>query len=78
MFGEHAKGLKAKIFNEARRLVRLGVALAALLMKLIGSSFRPYTHSPAVIEKWITAQGFHKRYEKTTFVWLSQVYVKDD
>lgn len=68
----------ALTYPRDRRLVRLGVALAALLMKLIGSSFRPYAHSPAMIEEWITARGFHKRYEKNTFVWLSQVYVKNN
>jgi len=65
----------ALTYPRDRRLVRLGVALAALLMRLIGSSFRPYAHSPVLIEEWITASGFHKRFEKTTFVWLSQVYV---
>jgi len=75
---EKTRRVYALTYPRDRRLVRLGVALAALLMRLIGSSFRPYAHSPAVIEKWITAQGFHKRYEKTTFVWLSQVYVKND
>lgn len=68
----------ALTYPRDRHLVRFGVALAALLMRLIGSSFRPYVHSPAMIEKWITARGFSKRYENTTFVWLSQVYVKND
>lgn len=68
----------ALTYPRDRRLVRLGVALGALLMRLIGSSFRPYAHSPPMIEKWITARGFYKRYENTTFVWLSQVYVKND
>ena len=75
---EKTRRVYALTYPRDRRLVRLGVALAALLMKLIGSSFRPYAHSPAMIEEWITAQGFHKHYEKTTFVWLSQVYVKND
>ncbi len=55
---------------------RLGVAFAALFMKLLGSSFRPYVHNPQQIEQWIVAKGFNRIYQDQTNVWLSQVYQK--
>jgi len=55
---------------------RFGVQISALLMKLLGSSFRPYVHDPAQIEKWVTAQGFKKTLQKQTVIWLTQIYQK--
>jgi hypothetical protein len=46
-------------------------------MKLIGSSFRPYAHRPEDIERWVAEAGFDKVYQNTTFIWLTQVYVKN-
>lgn len=82
-----AKGLVRRSLEKTRRVyaltypryrlsVRLAIGLGALLMKLIGSSFRPYAHRPGDIESWITRQGFKKIYQNTTFIWLTQVYVK--
>lgn len=55
---------------------RLGVWFGALFMRLLGSAFRPYVHDPGQIEQWIDEAGFHKCYENTTLVWLTQVYQK--
>lgn len=55
---------------------RLGVQTSAFLMKLLGSNFRPYVHDPALIEKWITEQGFKKTLQNQTFIWLTQIYQK--
>ena len=55
----------------------IGVQFLALIMKLVGSSFRPYVHDPIQIERWIESQGFKKLYQKQTLVWLTQVYQKD-
>ena len=66
----------ALTYPRYRWSVRLAVGLGAILMKLIGSSFRPYAHNPAEIEAWITAEGFDKLYQNTTLIWLSQIYVK--
>ncbi len=67
----------ALTYPRYRRSVRLAVAFGALLMKLIGSSFRPYAHQPDEIEQWIREAGFEKQYQNTTFIWLTQVYVKE-
>ena len=66
----------ALTYPRYRLSVRLAIGLGALLMKLIGSSFRPYAHHPEDIERWISEQGFRKVYENTTLIWLTQVYVK--
>ena len=54
-----------------------GVQFLALMMKLLGSSFRPYVHDPIQIERWIENQGFKKLTQSQTIVWLTQVYQKD-
>lgn len=60
-----------------RRLNRIGFRLLAFAMWAIRSDFRPYLHDPAQIESWITEAGFRKQTEQTTFVWLTQVYVRE-
>ena len=58
-----------------RWFIRLAMGFGAVLLKAVGSSFRPYAHNPADIEQWISEAGFIKQYEATTFIWLSQIYV---
>ncbi len=55
---------------------RLGTEIAAIIMKLLGSSFRPYVHDPMQIELWIIEQGFNKIIQEQTTLWLTQVYQK--
>ena len=55
---------------------RLGTQILALLMKLLGSDFRPYVHDPEQIENWISEQGYKKLMQNQTSIWLTQVYVK--
>lgn len=73
---EKTQRVYALTYPRYRLSVRLAIGLGALLMKLIGSSFRPYAHHPDDIEGWIVAAGFEKHYQNTTFIWLTQVYVK--
>ncbi len=56
---------------------RAGVRLLGCFLWLVRSSFRTYVHDPRRIEGWITAAGFEKGYENRTFLWLTQVYVRD-
>ena len=49
----------------------------AFFLKLSGSDFRAFVHNPDDIERWIIAAGFKKSYQDQTFIWLSQIYVKD-
>ena len=66
----------ALTYPRYRCSVRIAVGIGAALMKLIGSGFRPYAHRPDDIERWVQEAGFEKRYQQTTFIWLTQVYVK--
>jgi magnesium-protoporphyrin O-methyltransferase len=61
-----------------RWITRVGVLVGALMMKLLRSDFRPYVHDPRQVEAWICEAGFEKQTELTTFLWLTQVYVKHD
>jgi len=59
-----------------RWFIRLAMVIAALLLWLLRSDFRPYVHDPVQIEQWIMAEGFAKSYENRTPIWLTQVYVR--
>ncbi len=59
-----------------RWYVRFGVAVGALLLRLVGSDFRPYVHDPLRIERWIEEAGFRKQYQRHTVIWLTQVYTR--
>lgn len=59
-----------------RWYTHLGVALTALVFRLLRSDFRSYVHSPGQIEAWVAAAGFTKRYENRTPVWLTTVYAR--
>lgn len=73
---EKTQRVYALTYPRYRWSVRIAVGLGAVLMKLIGSSFRPYVHRPTDIEGWVTEAGYEKCYQATTFIWLTQVYVK--
>lgn len=53
-----------------------GEQAGRVLMWLVRSDFRAYVHDPAAVESWITAQGFRKRFDAQTPIWLTQVYEK--
>lgn len=69
-----ARRLYALTYPRDRWYVRLAVRLGGWGLRLLGSDFRPYVHSPQTIEGWIAAAGLRKRYEACTPVWLSQVF----
>ncbi len=51
-----------------------GTEVLAIILKLLGSSFRPYVHDPLQIENWIAEQDFKKVVQEQTAIWLTQVY----
>ncbi|MDE2088675.1 MAG: methyltransferase domain-containing protein [Gammaproteobacteria bacterium] len=66
----------ALTYPRGHLLNRIAVALGAVVMKLARSQFRAYVHDPRMIEARIVARGFRKSYQNQTFVWLTQVYVR--
>ncbi len=66
--------LYAVSFPRQSPFVRMIFRLTASFLKLLRTSFHPYYHSPAQIEKWIAEQGFEKKYHANTFIWAVQVY----
>lgn len=67
----------ALTYPRDRAITRLGVRVLGFFLWLVRSTFRTYVHDPRRIEGWIAAAGFKKRYENRTFLWLTQVYVRD-
>ncbi|NOY15532.1 MAG: methyltransferase domain-containing protein [Gammaproteobacteria bacterium] len=66
----------ALTYPRNRWYVRTVMGIAAWVLKIIGSDFRPYVHDPEKIEGWVTGEGFSKQYQNNNLVWLTQVYVK--
>ena len=56
---------------------RVGTRVLNVFLWLMRSTYRTYVHDPRRIEAWITAAGLKKRYENRTFIWLTQVYVRE-
>jgi len=70
------KKVYALTYPRKRWFIQTAVAVSAFFLKLMGSSFRPYVHNSADIEKWICDKGFIKTYQEKTFIWLTQIYQK--
>ena len=64
----------ALTYPRDRTLVRLFVWLEAFLLKLTGSAFRSYVHSPDAIELMITHACFNKRMEQIDSGWITQLW----
>ena len=73
---EKTRRVYALTYPRDRWFVRLMMALGALFLWLVRSSFRPYVHDPKQIEAWIIEKGFHKQFQDITAIWLTQIYVK--
>ena len=59
-----------------RWFIRLAIEAVACLLWLIRSDFRSYVHDPVQIARWISDDGFEKRFEDQTAATLTQVYVR--
>lgn len=65
----------ALTYPRDRWFVRLGVKFLGVAMAMIRCEFRNYVHDPRQVEAWVEARGYGKIFEKTTLIWLTQVYV---
>jgi magnesium-protoporphyrin O-methyltransferase len=68
------KRIYAVSYPRASTWVRWFFQIGIFVFKLIRHSFHPYYHSPALVQQWITNEGFEKTYERETFMWLVQIY----
>ena len=59
-----------------RWFTRLGVAVIAVGMRVLGSAFRPYVHSPQEIDARIRGQGLERVWQDHTVAWLTRVYAR--
>lgn len=68
------KGLCALTFPRGHWVNRLGVRLAALFLRLFGSTYRPFVHDPEAVDMWIRSAGFRRISDARTLFWLTRVY----
>jgi len=68
----------ALIYPRNRWFIRTGCHVLSVLMKLIGSAFRPYVHNPDQVDQWVRDAGFTRIVNDQTMIWLVQVYVKEE
>lgn len=73
----HTRRVYALTYPRNRWFLRAGSRFMAGVFFVLRVQFRNYIHNPDLIEKWITNNGFNKKYENQTTVWLTQVYIKD-
>lgn len=66
----------ALTFPQDRSLTRMGVAVMARWLQILGSEFRTYVHPPQKIRNEITARGFQRHYVQDSRLWMTEVYVR--
>lgn len=71
---EKTRKLYALTYPRLHLFNRIMTTLESLFLALIRCQFRPYLYDPVQVQSWIEAHGFRKRSEKTTWLWLTQVY----
>jgi len=64
----------ALTYPRDRVFTRVAIRIAARLLKLSGSDFRPYVHNPVEIRRWITQLGFTPLSFSSVFAWQTEVY----
>ncbi len=67
----------ALTYPRDRSTNHVGARVLNFFLWLLRSGYRTYVHDPRRIEGWVTVAGFKKRYENQTFIWLTQVYVRE-
>lgn len=72
---EKTKRVFALTYPRNRWYVRVMMGASAVFFMMMRSDFRPYVHDPNQIEGWINEKGFLKKYQDSTAIWLTQVYV---
>ncbi|HEY5701815.1 MAG TPA: class I SAM-dependent methyltransferase [Gammaproteobacteria bacterium] len=73
---EKTERVYALTYPRAHFVNRILTAVEATALWLIRCDFRPYVHDPADVERWIVERGFHKKHERLTWIWLTQVYAR--
>lgn len=64
----------ALTFPRGHWVNRVAARAAALVFRLVGSTYRPFVHDPKAIDAWIRAAGFRKISETHTAFWLTCIY----
>jgi len=59
-----------------RRTVRFAMFAGRMLLALIRCRFRSYLHDLKAIDRGLTALGFARAFEESTFAWRTRVYAR--
>ncbi len=73
---EKTKKVYALTYPRDRALTRIGVGIAAYMLRRLRSNFRPYVHDPKKIEANIVSRGFQKAFARHTLAWTTEVYTR--
>jgi 2-polyprenyl-3-methyl-5-hydroxy-6-metoxy-1,4-benzoquinol methylase len=69
-----ARRVYAFTIPRERWSVSFALLASRVLLTLIRCGFRSYVHDPALIDRWLTHEGFVRVFEESTFSWLTRVY----
>lgn len=72
---EKTRRVYALTYPRSHLLNRVLTTVEAAALRLVRCDFRSYVHDPEEIERWILERGYRKKFESTTRIWLTQVYV---
>lgn len=71
-----ARRLFGAVYPRDAWWVRFGVRLVNTILRMRGSAFRAYAHSPSAIDAVLRRQGFERISGQHTFVWEIAVFVR--
>jgi 2-polyprenyl-3-methyl-5-hydroxy-6-metoxy-1,4-benzoquinol methylase len=67
----------AVIYPRDHAFNRLGAALGAFVLTLLGSGFRPYVHPVRSVQALFADSGFRLQFTSVTSLWLLQVFERN-
>lgn len=73
-----SKQVYGVVYPRNRFYIKIGTRLINLWFRIKKSQFRTYMHDEEFIDQIINEHGFVKLSRKTTFLWQSVVYTKDN
>jgi len=74
---DHADGAIGLVFPHGNFLSKAFAKMANLYMRLKGSAFRTYAHSPLAVHQQLIQNGFSQAKHGRTFIWKVWLYTKN-
>jgi magnesium-protoporphyrin O-methyltransferase len=74
---EHSRRFAALVYPRDRWFVRLFLRLENLWLRLRGSEFRAFVHSPTAIDEVLRSSGFSAAGRDDTLAWEVRLYARN-